>query len=611
MAFDGICVAAVVRELNERLNGGRITKIAQPEKDEITVTVKNETATERLFINVSAGMPFCYLTDENKPSPMTAPNFCMVLRKHLQGGRIIGIEQPGLERVIRIRVEHLDEMGDLCERVLIFELMGKHSNLILTDQGNTVLDAIKHVSAMVSSVREVLPGREYFIPFTEEKTDPLLCLRNEGEETLRVKFDEAMNKPLPVFKRIYSGFTGLSPSLAMEMCNASGVDGERDFTEESGKDALFDVLLSVLAKVEEGDYTPAVLYENGRIRDFCVLFPGAEGRPGKTGAGAFGDVTDGAVFYESVSEMLMRFYSDKNKADVMRNKTADLRHHLQTILERDYKKADLQQKQMKDAGNREKYRIYGELLNAYGHEIKEGAKQAEVFDYYENQNRIIPLDPTKTASENAVRYYEKYNKLKRTEIALTEQIRENEEEIEYLEGIMTFITIASTEEDLMQIRAELAERGYVKRIAAKGKNGGRGKSGKMPKAKPLHYRTPDGYDIYVGRNNLQNETVTFDIATGNDWWFHAKGVPGSHVVVKCSFANQAEEWDMPDEIFELAGAIALVNSKNKDMEKAEVDYLRRKNVKRPNKAAPGFVVYYTNYSLVAKTDLSGYVFVKM
>ncbi|MBR3039060.1 MAG: NFACT family protein [Lachnospiraceae bacterium] len=567
MVFDGITVAAVVKELNDRLSAGRITKIAQPEKEEILITVKSQVATERLFINASASMPSIYLTDENKPSPMTAPNFCMVLRKHLQGGKVLGVTQPGLERVVRIRVEHLDEMGDVCERVLIFELMGKHSNLILTDANGVILDAIKHVSAFVSSVREVLPGRNYFIPNTEEKSDMLSLYKEEN--AFYKSFENAMKKPFPIYKRIYTSYTGISPQTAMELCNKANVDGERDFRSEDEKKALFEELRKLTEKVANGNLEP-------------------------------------------VSEALVTYYSEKNKADVMRSKSADLKHHLQTILERDYKKLDLQKKQFQDAEDREKYRICGELLNAYGHQIEDGSDKAEVFDYYENKNRIIKLDPEKTVSENAVRYYEKYNKCKRTAVALSEQIRENEEEIEYLEGILTYISLAGSEDDLAQIRAELWERGFVKRLGNTYavKQGGKGKKGvsKLPKAKPLHIRTEDGYEIYIGRNNLQNEAVTFDIATGNDWWFHAKGVPGAHVVVKCPSANQAKEWDMPDEIFELAGALALANSKNKDMEKGEVDYLRKKNVKRPNNAAYGFVVYYTNYSLVAENNLEKYTY---
>ena len=596
MAFDGICVAAAVKELNEKISGGRITKIAQPEKDEIVLTVKKDADTLRLSVISSAGMPTIYLTPENKPSPMTAPNFCMVLRKHLQGGRILEVSQPGLERVVRISVEHLDEMGDLCRRFLVFELMGKHSNLILTDEHDKVIDSLKHVSAFVSSVREVLPGKEYFIPKTEDKADPVLL----SADNITEEFNKAMEKPLPVFKRIYTSFTGLSPQAAMQLCNAAGVDGERDFTNSEEKEKLLKEFLGLMEKVKCGDFSPAVLYENGRIADFETVAVGyAERQP-----------------FDSVSEMLYSYYHDKNKADVMRAKSADLRKHIQTILERDIKKLDIQTKQRRDAEKLDKYRIYGELLTAYAYELKDGEKSVKVRNYYDNSEMTIPLNPEKTIRENAARYYEKYNKCKRTLEALKEQISENEAEIEYLKSILTYISLAESEEELLQIRRELAERGFVKRIYLAGPEKGFGRGGKggrkgpskQGKVRPVHYVTEDGYDIYVGKNNYQNETVTFEIATGNDWWFHAKGVPGAHVVVKCSFANQAEEWDMPDEIFELAGALAAVNSQNKEMEKVEIDYLRKKNIKRPNNAAPGFVVYYTNYSLVAKTDLSGYSF---
>ena len=592
MPFDGICVSAITHELNSALSGGRIVKIAQPEREEILMQIKTTDATHRLFINVSAGMPFLYLTEENKPSPMTAPPFCMVLRKHLQGGRILSVTQPGLERIVHITVEHLDEMGDLCRRTLVFELMGKHSNLILIDEKNVILDSLKHISALVSSVREVLPGRDYFIPETESKYDPMLI-----GDRLRNAFYEAMKKPESAYKRIYSSFTGISPFVAMELCNAVGCDGDRDVNDEE-KERLFEAFFALMEDVKAAKFEPKILYENGRIREFSVA--------------KITQNCESVRCFGTVSEMLSTYYSDKNKADVMRSKTADLRHQIQTLLERDYKKADLQKKQMQDAENREKYRINGELLNAYGYQIEDGVKQAEVFDYYENRNRIITLDPNKTVSENAVRFFDKYNKLKRTAGALEEQMKENEAEIEYLEGILTYISLAKTEDDLAQIKRELWERGFVKRLgnayAVNGRGTKSGRGGKMPKAKPLHFRTKDGYEIYVGRNNLQNEEVTFEIATGNDWWFHAKGVPGAHVVVKCPFANQAEEWDMPDEIFELAGALALAYSKNKDMEKGDIDYLRKKNIKRPNGAAAGFVVYYTNYSLVAENRLDRYEF---
>ncbi len=577
MAFDGITIACMVHELSEKLVGGRITKISQPEKEEVLLTVKSLTGQHRLFISASASLPLIYLTEENKPAPMTAPNFCMVLRKYLQGGRVVEISQPGLERVIQIKVEHLDEMGDTCIRVLCFELMGKYSNLILCDDKSVILDSLKHVSAVMSSVREVLPQREYFIPVTVEKKDALTTTYEEFAGLAK----ESRQAP---FKMIYQSYTGISPFMAREMCNNADVDdrimaGDLETAVVQRLYAAFD---QVLNKVKTKDYAPCMIMENGKVKEFAVMdipsYPSEQKQA-----------------FDSVSKLLFDFYASKNKEDVMRQKSLNLRKTLQTILERDYKKLDLQKKQLEDAGEREKYKIYGELLNAYGYQLQDGAKEAKVLNYYTNEEVIIPLDENLSIKENAVRFFDKYGKMKRTEEALAVQTKENEAEIAYLESVQTFLNLASTKADLQQIQAELSERGFIKKSYDK-KN-------KKVVNKPLHYVMYDEYDIYVGKNNLQNEEVTFKMANGNDWWFHAKGVPGSHVIVKSRNANPATEWDMPDEVFEAAACLAAVYSKNSGQEKTEVDYIRKKHVKRPGGGEAGFVVYYTNFSMMIETNL--------
>lgn len=577
MAFDGITIACMVHELSEKLVGGRITKISQPEKEEVLLTVKSLTGQHRLFISASASLPLIYLTEENKPAPMTAPNFCMVLRKYLQGGRVVEISQPGLERVIQIKVEHLDEMGDTCIRVLCFELMGKYSNLILCDDKNVILDSLKHVSAVMSSVREVLPQREYFIPVTVEKKDALTTTYEEFAGLAK----ESRQAP---FKMIYQSYTGISPFMAREMCNNADVDDRimAGDLEDAVVQRLYDAFDQVINKVKMKDYAPCMVLENGKVKEFAVMdipsYPSEQKQS-----------------FDSVSKLLFDFYASKNKEDVMRQKSLNLRKTLQTILERDYKKLDLQKKQLQDAGEREKYKIYGELLNAYGYQLQDGAKEAKVLNYYTNEDVTIPLDETLSIKENAVRFFDKYGKMKRTEEALAVQTKENEAEIAYLESVQTFLNLASTKADLQQIQAELSERGFIKKSYDK-KN-------KKVVNKPLHYVMYDEYDIYVGKNNLQNEEVTFKMANGNDWWFHAKGVPGSHVIVKSRNANPATEWDMPDEVFEAAACLAAVYSKNGGQEKAEVDYIRKKHVKRPGGGEAGFVVYYTNFSMMIETNL--------
>ncbi len=577
MAFDGITIACMVHELSEKLVGGRITKISQPEKEEVLLTIKSFSGQHRLFISASASLPLIYLTEENKPAPLTAPNFCMVLRKYLQGGRITEITQPGLERVIQIKVEHLDEMGDTCVRVLCFELMGKYSNLILCDDQNIILDSLKHVSAVMSSVREVLPQREYFIPVTVEKKD-----------ALSTNYDEfaglAKECRQASFKMIYHSYTGISPFMAREMCNNADVDDRimAGNLDDAVLQRLYRAFDTVINKIKANEYAPCMILENGKVKEYAVIdIPSYPTEEKKT--------------FDSVSKLLFEFYSSKNKEDIMRQKSLNLRKTVQTILERDYKKLDLQKKQLQDAAEREKYKIYGELLNAYGFGLDDGDKEVRVLNYYDNKEIVIPLDENLSIKENAIRFFDKYGKMKRTEEALAVQTKENEAEIAYLESVQTFLNLASTKADLQQIQAELAERGFIRKSYDK-KN-------KKVINKPLHYVMYDEYDFYVGKNNLQNEEVTFKIANGNDWWFHAKGVPGSHVIVKSRTANPATEWDMPDEVFEAAAALAATYSKNGSQDKVEVDYIRKKHVKRPGGGEPGFVVYYTNFSMMIDTNL--------
>lgn len=577
MAFDGITIAAIVKELDDKLSGGRLTKISQPEKEEIIFTIKNAGEQHRLFFSVSASLPLVYLTSVNKQGPLSAPNFCMVLRKYLQGAKIKSVSQPGLERVIEIDMEHLDEMGDICIRKLKFELMGKYSNLILCDQNSKILDSLKHVSSMMSSVREVLPGREYFIPQTIEKTN---ALKTDYNEFAALLIKEAQ----PAYKRIYSAYTGISPFIAIELCNSAGIDDRFMSNNLSGEQikCLYSSFESLMKIITEQNFTPVILSENNKWTEYAVTplcsYP-----------------KESITEFDSVSEMLQTFYEHRNVTDVMRQKTAALRKQLQTTLERDYKKLDLQIKQLNDAKKREKYRIYGELLNTYGYELQDGAKSACVLNYYTNEQITIPLNEQKNIKENAKQYFDKYVKMKRAQEALTKQVEETQKEIDYLEGIQTFLQFAKTEADLNQIRQELYEKHYIRK---------RPEKSKVQEKNPfLHYRTEEGYDIYVGRNNLQNEELTHKFATGNDWWFHAKGVPGSHVIVKASFENPAKEWDMPDKVFEAAACLAAIFSKNKEQDKVEVDYLRKKNVKHPAGSEPGFVVYYTNFSMVIDTNI--------
>ena len=573
MAFDGIVVADLVHEFRKELLNGRITKIVQPETDELLLTIKSAAGQKRLLICADASLPLICLTDTNKPAPMTAPNFCMLLRKHIGGGRITDISQPKLERIIRFTIEHLNELGDLCRKVLIVEIMGKHSNIIFCTEDGKIIDSIKHVSAQMSSVREVLPGRDYFIPDTMHKADPLSVSGEEFSSLLT-------EKPVPASKAIYTSFTGISPVTAEEICSLAGVDSSVPAKEYS-EDVLFHLYTQFqiyLSAVKEECFCPAIYYDGREPKEFSSLplshFPGYSRQE-----------------FSSISEVLKTYYFTKSQIMRIRQKSADLRHVVQTALERSRKKYDLQLRQIKDTEGREKYRIYGELINTYGYNVSEGAKQLEALNYYTNEMISIPLDSTKTPQENAQRYFTKYNKQKRTFEALSKLCRETKDDITYLESIQTSLDIALTENDLAEIKEELTDSGYIRRKFTR-------KKVKIKNA-PLHYISSDGYHMYVGKNNLQNDELTFDLAVGNDWWFHAKQAPGSHVIVK----TNGDE--LPDTTFEEAGRLAAYYSSMRGSEKVEIDYVEKKHVKKPKGAKPGFVVYYTNYSLVIDSDISG------
>lgn len=572
MAFDGIVVANLVHELKSELLNGRIAKIAQPEADELLLTIKSPSGQRRLYLSASASLPLIYLTENNKPSPMTAPNFCMLLRKHIANGRIVDIYQPKLERIIYFTIEHLNELGDLCRKNLIVEIMGKHSNLIFCTEDGTIIDSIKHVSAQMSSVREVLPGRTYFIPDTMEKSDPLSITPEEFTAVLQ-------SKPLPLSKAIYTSFTGISPITAEEICFIAGIDSSLPPKELSADimQHLYNQFTLYFTNVKEGAFRPAIYYLGSEPKEFASL--------------PLTHFTEyRCVEFDKISNVLETYYATKNTITRIRQKSSDLRHILQTALERNRKKYDLQMKQLKDTENRDRYKIYGELLHVYGYNLEEGAKSLEAFNYYTNETIQIPLDPMLSPQENAKKYFDKYNKQKRTYEALSSLIQETSDDVLYLESVRTALDIARSEEDLAEIKEELIAAGYMKRKFTKKKQ--------RIKNKPLHYISSDGYDMYVGKNNFQNEELTFHFANGNDWWFHAKQAPGSHVIVK----TKGEE--LPDSTFEEAGRLAAYYSSMRNADKIEIDYIEKKHVKKPTGGKPGFVVYYTNYSLIIDSDIS-------
>ena len=551
MAYDGIVVAATVRELNQKLLGGSITKIAQPEKDELLFTVKVNRAPVRLCISASASVPMVCIKEESTLSLVNAPGFCMALRKHIGGGRILKIEQaPGLERIIIFTIEHLDEMGDRGEKLLIAELMGKHSNVILTKPDGTIIDAIKHVSAMTSSLREVLPGRTWFLPET--------------------------------------GHHGLGKVMDSEIAERAGADTripENEMDTEMLR-RLEEERAKLLADVEAGRFCPNIVYEGDRAVEFAAVRLQSLSGNGYR-----------CECFDSMSAVVSAFYEKKETQNRVRAKSDDIRLILKNLTERTARKLDLQEKQYADAAGREKFRIYGELLNVYGYGLKGGEKSLVCPNFYDEGKEItIPLDEHKTARENAARYFDRYQKLKRTAAALEEQITANRRTLYHLDSIRNSLLLCENEADLMDLRKEMAEAGYVRasQTAAGTKNRIRKEE---KRSEPLHFVSSDGIDIYVGRNNAQNEELDFRVASPEDWWFHAKKIPGSHVIAKTG------KTELPDTTCLEAAALAAYYSKagREGLQNmVEVDYVKRKELKKVPGAEKGFVVYHTNYSILAR-----------
>ena len=575
MALDGIVIAALVKELRDTLLGGHIQKIAMPEKNELLLTVKNHAAQHRLLISCEASLPLLYLQAENKPSPLTAPGFAMLLRKHIGSGKITAVEQLGLERIVRIETTQLNELGDIAPRALYTELMGKYSNIIFTDENDVILDSMRRVPASVSSLREVLPGRPYFVPEKLQKTNPLELSETDFTAALTAQGS------LPLDRALSSAFSGISSLIAQEVLFRTSLEPREVFDGLSAekRNALYSVFSSLMEAVRTERFEPVMYLRDEVPVEFSALpleTLKAEGLEARR--------------YTSVSELLYSYYALRAESSRMRQKSSDLRRLVQNHLERSQRKRILQEKQLADSQKKEKYRIYGDLLNSYAYQIPAGADHYVAENFYdENRPLRIPLDKNLSPAENAKKYFDRYAKLKRTELAVGAELEKTVQEEAHLASVLTARELATEESDLAEIREELAAFQYVKRQRAQ-----KGKRPQKIQSHPLHFRSSDGFDIFVGKNNYQNEELTFKVASGSDWWFHAKGMPGSHVIVK---ANGQE---LPDRCFEEAAALAAYYSKGRDQDKVEIDYLQRRNVKKVNGAPPGFVIYHSNWSMMAK-----------
>ena len=571
MALDGIAVASIVSELKTLLLGGRIDKIHQPQKDEILFSVRSIGSNFKVLMSANSSHPRLHITSVQKDNPMNPPMFCMVLRKYIAGGKIVGITQPNFERIVNIEIESINEMGDKAIKKLIIEIMGKHSNIILVDENNKILDSIKRISHDTSSVREVLPGKEYFLPPSQNKLNPLNLNKEEF-------ISLALNKQgQNIQSFIYKNYTGISPIMASEICFRASLDPTSITSEISMKDLenLYVYFSDIINDIKNDKYSSEIIYDpkTRRIVEFSPI-----------------EMYQYSSFEKksisSPSETLESFYSQRDNSYHVQQKAHDMRRLVISNIERCVKKKDIQLKTLDDIKDKEVWKMKGELLTSNIYAVQKGMTSFTTINFYDEQmpEITIALDPTLTPVENAQKYFNKYNKAKRTQTALGPQIKQNEEELEYLEGVLVAIESATDEMDLNEIRDELAEEGFMKK-----RKQPFGKMQKQKKSKPMHYISSDGYHIYVGKSNIQNDELTLKFAEPTDIWLHTKNIPGSHVIVKTNGENT-----LPDQTLLEASNLAAFNSKGKNSSNVAVDYTQRKNVKKPKGAKPGMVIYEQN-----------------
>lgn len=561
MSMDGLSLYSAMNELNKRLAGGKIDKIQQTDKEELLLMVRSLGQTYRLLINASAADNRVQLTELKKQAPSEAPMFCMLLRKRIAGGKIVRFEQERLDRVLKISIETYNDLGDLSVFALYCELMGKHSNIILVNEKGVIVDAIKHVGLGMSSVRFVMPGLEYSAPPAQDKQDPSKASADD--------FSMAMCMVgMSIAKALSNAFFGLSPAVAAQLVARYTDKTECTQLSEAEREELAERLAAFYADMAQGkEKASAVLNALGETE---AVYP-------------FAIAGGGIKLYDSIGEALDSLYINSDRREWAKRHGASARKVLQNNIERCEKKLALYADALNSGEQMEKCRLYGELLTANLHSLKSGTDTAAVDNYYADpvERIAIPLDRQLTPGENAQRYYKKYQKLKAARDMAIVQREQTLSELNYLEGQLDNLTKCTAENELSELIEELKEQGYIKRD-----KGGKKKM-KLAASKPMHFVSSTGADIYVGKNNRQNDELTLRFASPNDIWMHTKNIPGSHVIVKG--ASEQDTATMTE-----AALLAAYYSRARGSENVAVDYTPRKYVKKPAGAKPGMVLYTTN-----------------
>lgn len=573
MALDGLVIHSIVDELHKKLLGGKIDKVYQPENDEVVLHIRNNKENFKLVLSCSASNPRVYLaSDYKKENPINAPMFCMLFRKYIQGGNIVNVSQVDFERIIKISVESFDELKEKTTKDIIIEIMGRHSNIILTHSSNNkIIDSAKRIPPSVSRVRQILPGQTYVLPPKQDKLNPITDI------SLNSFVDTLSSFNGPIFKAIYSKFLGISPVIAKEICFRANIDENLLVSEISSDDIskIYREFHNLFKYIKDNVYNPCMVIDTSidKVLDFSCI-----------NLSLFSNLS--IINDDSISKILENYYATKDIKDRIHQRSSDLRKSISIKLDRLYNKLNKQEKELIESENAQIYKIKGELITSYIYMIEKGMESVEVANFYdlEYKNIKISLNTNFTPSENAQKYFKKYNKLKTAKKEITSQMEITKEEIDYLENIMLSIENCENLAELMDIREELGKVGYLR-----SKNNSK-KETKLT-TKPHEFVSSNGFKILVGKNNKQNDHLTLKVASNEDIWMHTKNIPGSHVIIK------TEGKEVPDETIFEGAMLAAFFSKSKMSSQVPVDYTKKKNVKKPNGAKPGMVIYDTNNTI--------------
>lgn len=589
MPFDAGVMAAVVKQLEIQVVGARIDKIYQPDRDEVMLGLRVQNGNKRLLLSACAGNSRAGFCNAERENPATPPMFCMLLRKHLSGGHILSVKQIGFDRALEMKIGATDDMGFATERYLICEIMGTYSNVIFLDENRRILSVIHPVSLSASNKRQVLCGFEYEDPPKQEgKINALDVTEKIFAERCKNALDFG-NAPA-ADKFLIANFAGLSPLIAREITyrasgNTSTPLGNVDIQR------LWFNFSKIYTDVKNGVFSPCLIKNtDGKVMDF-----------------SFCEIRQYATLavtkpYDDISELLDVFYSERDKNEHIKRRGQDVLRLLANAESRIKKKTALQRESLAECENRGTWKKYADLITANMYALKKGMKSAELIDYEdENMPTVsVPLDERLTPSQNAQKYYKKYAKAKSALVMLNEQIEESARELSYIDTVFESLAKAENENDFAQIRTELSMTGYGRKLENMRKSGNKSKKDyrqNMKKDyKPMRFMTSGGYEVLCGKNNLQNDYVTTVLASKDDYWFHVKNAPGSHVVMRCG----KDEPDAKD--FTECAKIAVLYSSQKETPNAAVDYTRVRHVKKPSGSKPGFVVYDTNFTAFATAD---------